>query len=597
MESVTKAIKDITTGELGCSKCGDSHHKSVKILKVLGLSLSQFQDALYLESRAHYCFNCQTNICKFCGDYFSESYGSDVQDSDEEEFQFQNNEDNNLFHCTDSSFYAVYHYLMFLEGIHNEANSIENIRVEQLKAVNTESKDNGVGYASHKTSEEDIFNDIRDEQSIVDSSRDDNIVDALVNMRQFIPSIDRGEYTFDYTPHTALKDLLACSILGPCLKSAFKIATLHDLQTRPKLYVEFLRLLLLIAKHGDLNSYLLTDLNTNSGILGNEMEFTEDTIYKMISRLEKQILQYNKLIKDKQNEYKDFLPFITEILSLLSLQNDVTMVEDSSDSVTDIVKHEYDVEMKLPDEKTISQYIQALSPYSFAMQELDVENFPGILENDGRSKIVAKEIATLANSIPIDYGTSAFLRVDEHSMHLMQLCLVGPEGTPYANGVFIFDIVLPNTYPLAPPKFTFKTTGNGSWRANPNLYNNGKVCLSVLNTWSANQWIPGKSTLLQVIISIQAMILVNRPYFNEPGFGDPEDSLASKRYSGDVRVNVVKYAMIDQIKNPPPNFKEVVQHHFKLKKARILKQVEAWKEYPESKRVDIEALRAALSEL
>lgn len=34
-----------------------------------------------------------------------------------------------------------------------------------------------------------------------------------------------------------------------------------------------------------------------------------------------------------------------------------------------------------------------------------------------------------------------------------------------------------------------------------------QVCLSLLGTWQGPGWIPGKSSLLQVIISIQSMIL------------------------------------------------------------------------------------------
>jgi hypothetical protein len=63
----------------------------------------------------------------------------------------------------------------------------------------------------------------------------------------------------------------------------------------------------------------------------------------------------------------------------------------------------------------------------------------------------------------------------------------------------------------------------------------GKVCLSLLGTWSGPGWVSGKSTLLQVrermanraigltrshqvLISIQSMILCEEPYLNEPGW-------------------------------------------------------------------------------
>lgn len=64
-------------------------------------------------------------------------------------------------------------------------------------------------------------------------------------------------------------------------------------------------------------------------------------------------------------------------------------------------------------------------------------------------------------------------------------------------------------------------------RFNPNLYNCGKVCLSLLGTWSGaqnEQWNEKTSTILQVLVSIQSLILVERPYFNEPGY---ESSMGS----------------------------------------------------------------------
>ena len=97
----------------------------------------------------------------------------------------------------------------------------------------------------------------------------------------------------------------------------------------------------------------------------------------------------------------------------------------------------------------------------------------------------------------------------------------GPDDTPYSHGLYIFDIFFPDNYPSAPPLVNLQTTGKGSVRFNPNLYNCGKVCLSLLGTWRGEQgenWNANTSTLLQVLISIQSLILVPDPYFNEPGY-------------------------------------------------------------------------------
>ncbi len=60
---------------------------------------------------------------------------------------------------------------------------------------------------------------------------------------------------------------------------------------------------------------------------------------------------------------------------------------------------------------------------------------------------------------------------------------MGSLDTPYANGAFIFDLYCDDSYPNSPPKMLLATTGNGKIRFNPNLYNCGKVCLSLLGTW------------------------------------------------------------------------------------------------------------------
>lgn len=78
-----------------------------------------------------------------------------------------------------------------------------------------------------------------------------------------------------------------------------------------------------------------------------------------------------------------------------------------------------------------------------------------------------------------------------------------------------------------------------------------KVCLSLLGTWSGPGWIAGKSTLLQVLISIQSLILCEEPYLNEPGWADQSGSKQSKAYSANVRRMVIVDAIGNNLKDPP----------------------------------------------
>ena len=111
---------------------------------------------------------------------------------------------------------------------------------------------------------------------------------------------------------------------------------------------------------------------------------------------------------------------------------------------------------------------------------------------------LVKELAVMATSLP----AGIWVRLDEVRNDAMSvfpvLCtssftnqsptsskvmIAGPEGTPYAGGLFEFDCFIPLEYPHKPPLMHLRTTGGGSVRFNPNLYNCGKVCLSLLGTW------------------------------------------------------------------------------------------------------------------
>jgi len=173
---------------------------------------------------------------------------------------------------------------------------------------------------------------------------------------------------------------------------------------------------------------------------------------------------------------------------------------------------------------------------------------------------------------------------------MMKAMITGAVETPYAHGCYEFDIFFENSYPAGPPKMNLMTTGVGAIRFNPNLYACGKVCLSLLGTWrgqASENWDPKLSTILQVLLSVQAIIMSQEVYFNEPGFegeqGTPDGEKRNEGYMNIVRYGNVKFAMLGQLKNPPKGFETVVKRHFYIKKEEILTDIHAW-----LKRADIE---------
>ncbi|THV08584.1 hypothetical protein K435DRAFT_740799 [Dendrothele bispora CBS 962.96] len=193
-----------------------------------------------------------------------------------------------------------------------------------------------------------------------------------------------------------------------------------------------------------------------------------------------------------------------------------------------------------------------------------------------RSLAIAKELAILTTNLPVAWGSSIFLRVDETRVDIIKALITGPEGTPYYNGCYLFDIFLGPTYNHSPPSVKYMTTNGGKYRFNPNLYADGKVCLSLLGTWTGPGWVAGRSTLLQVLISIQSMILCDEPYLNEPGWAGSAGTTQSIAYSANIRRMVVKTAMLGNLKNPPEPFADVIRTHFRLKARAISEQLDRW---------------------
>ncbi len=145
-------------------------------------------------------------------------------------------------------------------------------------------------------------------------------------------------------------------------------------------------------------------------------------------------------------------------------------------------------------------------------------------------KRITKDIKNFINSDLNNVGI--YCHFDDSNIKNVKALIIGPKNTPYENGFYLFDINFENDYPFSPPKVKFLTYEYGI-RFNPNLYINGKVCLSILGTWSG----PGWTTCLNlntVLLSIQSLLNEN-PIQNEPGF-ENEVGERSKNYS-----EIIKY--------------------------------------------------------
>lgn len=231
-------------------------------------------------------------------------------------------------------------------------------------------------------------------------------------------------------------------------------------------------------------------------------------------------------------------------------------------------------------------YREVMEPFKVSSTSMVDEN--GVLVHGNASSEAEhidtsrlnREIKGLKRGLPVEPEAAVFVCVDDCRMNVMKALISGVVDTPYAHGLYQFDITLPTNYPNVPPCFNLMTTGQGSVYFGPNLFSSGYVCLSIINTWEGDpeeMWVPEQSSLLQVLLSIQTLVMDCNIMGKESGY-----ETYGANYSGNVSYcNVVKYlnmkfAVLEQLRNPPREFAEVVIKHFTLKKQEVLATLRKW---------------------
>jgi ubiquitin-conjugating enzyme E2 Z len=143
-----------------------------------------------------------------------------------------------------------------------------------------------------------------------------------------------------------------------------------------------------------------------------------------------------------------------------------------------------------------------------------------------------------------------FYEHDEADLTQGTALIIGPPGTPYEGGFYFFSIKFPNDYPFTPPAM-HTLTQDGITRFNPNMYREGKVCLSIINTWHVGDKWSGVQSLSSIMLSILSNVLVATPMQNEPGWEDKATSAPSQIYNRMILHANLKSAFLNMIKNPP----------------------------------------------
>jgi len=162
--------------------------------------------------------------------------------------------------------------------------------------------------------------------------------------------------------------------------------------------------------------------------------------------------------------------------------------------------------------------------------------------------------------------------------------IIGPSETPYFGGYYFFEFNYPYDYPFSPPKVKYMTN-DGQTRYNPNLYKCGKVCVSILNTWSGDKW-SACQTINSILLTF-CSLLNNMPFLNEPGQHIGSRDCLS--YNKSIEYSNINFAICDLINKSKNSIPEQFKVFYPFMKEHFYKNYDNILEFVESKKdlVDI----------
>lgn len=151
---------------------------------------------------------------------------------------------------------------------------------------------------------------------------------------------------------------------------------------------------------------------------------------------------------------------------------------------------------------------------------------------------------------------------DESNLFQWNVYIKGADGTAFEGGIFKAVMEFPEDYPISPPTLRFLSD---FWH--PNVYPDGKVCISILHTpdplnpqeESSECWRP-IHTVESILVSVISML-------SDPNFSSPANVDASVELRKDPNSfrNKIKKLVEKSKKELPPDFempkpKKPVQH-------------------------------------
>lgn len=186
-------------------------------------------------------------------------------------------------------------------------------------------------------------------------------------------------------------------------------------------------------------------------------------------------------------------------------------------------------------------------------------------------KRIIKDVAQLIKEPLTNEGI--YYKHDEENIYIGYALIIGPKSTLYQYGFYMFKFLFSKEYPIKPPVVTY-LTNNYNIRFHPNLYRNGKCCLSILNTWNGEQWSSCQS--ISTILLSLLLLFNNEPLLNEPGITKKHEDFENynkliRFYNyytafyeiGTNKINIISIEI----------FKDIIIKYYNNNKTKVIKHI------------------------
>lgn len=193
------------------------------------------------------------------------------------------------------------------------------------------------------------------------------------------------------------------------------------------------------------------------------------------------------------------------------------------------------------------------------------------------NKRLLKEVSNLTiqqsqrNLLDNDY----IVHFNEENMSKIYALIKAPSDSVYKHKFIRLDFDIPSDYPHTPPKVTF--VNYDGVRIHPNMYQDGKCCSTILNTWGNDKYEKWTSSMgIETILLAFHSFFDNDPYTYEPGGVDDPS------YSVYVQYQSWTTCLIRYIQNETiPLFRQMIENYMLLNVATIFEDLQNLKElYP-----------------